>query len=67
MPRVTTEATATNLGDVIYVIGGYDEEGEGVGMVEMYNTTTNTWAENITQLPVPLHDTYALQIKEKSM
>ncbi|MDF0679536.1 MAG: kelch repeat-containing protein [Candidatus Nitrosocosmicus sp.] len=59
MPRVTTEATSTNLGDAIYVIGGYDEEGEGVGMVEMYNATSDTWAENIAQLPVPLHHTSA--------
>ena len=59
MPRLTTEATATALEDGIYVIGGYDEEGEGVGMVEMYNTTTNTWANDIAQLPLPLHHTSA--------
>src|ERR687898_3322288 len=59
MPRLTTEATATALDDGIYVIGGYDEEGEGVGMVEMYNTTTNSWANDIAQLPLPLHHTSA--------
>ena len=59
MPRLTTEATATALDDGIYVIGGYDEEGEGVGMVEMYNTTTNIWANDIAQLPLPIHHTSA--------
>ena len=35
MPRLTTEATATALEDGIYVIGGYDEEGEGVQSIVM--------------------------------
>ncbi len=55
MPSLTTETTAARIDDGIYVIGGYDEEGEGVGMVEMYNATTDTWVEGIAQLPLPLH------------
>lgn len=55
MPRLTTEATAAQIGDGIYVIGGYDQEGEGVGMVELYNATMDTWSEDISQLPLPLH------------
>jgi len=57
MPRLTTEVSAARINDGIYVIGGYDEEGEGVGMVEMYNATTDTWANDIAQLPLPLHHT----------
>ena len=59
MPRLTTEVTAARINDGIYVIGGYDEEGEGVGMVEMYNATSDTWAEDISQLPLSLHHTSA--------
>ena len=59
MPRTTTEATAATLGDIIYIIGGYDETGEGVGMVEMYNSTSDSWTSDVAQLPVPLHHTSA--------
>ena len=33
--------------------------------VEMYNTTSDTWAENIAQLPVPLHHTCAVSHQGK--
>jgi N-acetylneuraminic acid mutarotase len=65
MPRPTTEVAAAVLGDTIYVIGGYDEEGEGVGMVEVYNTTSDTWMDGIAQLPFPLHHTSAASYQGK--
>lgn len=65
MPRPTTEVAAAVLGDTIYIIGGYDEEGEGVGMVEVYNTTSDTWMDGIAQLPFPLHHTSAASYQGK--
>lgn len=65
MPRSTTEVAAAVLDDTIYIIGGYDEEGEGIGMVELYNATSDSWAEGIAQLPVPLHHTSAASYQGK--
>lgn len=59
MPRPTTEVAAAVMDDTIYIIGGYDQEGEGVGMVEVYNATSDSWAKGIAQLPFPLHHTSA--------
>jgi N-acetylneuraminic acid mutarotase len=65
MPRLTTEVAAAVLGDTIYIIGGYDEEGEGVGMVEVYNATTDSWVKGVAQLPIPLHHTSAASYQGK--
>lgn len=65
MPRPTTEVAAAVLGDTIYIIGGYDEEGEGIGMVELYNATSDSWVEGIAQLPLPLHHTSAASYQGK--
>lgn len=65
MPRATTEVAAAVIDDTIYIIGGYDEEGEGVGMVEVYNATSDSWGEGIAQLPFPLHHTSAASYQGK--
>jgi N-acetylneuraminic acid mutarotase len=65
MPRPTTEVAAAVLGDTIYIVGGYDEAGEGVGMVEVYNATSDTWMDGIAQLPVQLHHTSAASYQGK--
>ena len=65
MPRPTTEVAAAVLDNTIYVIGGYDEEGEGVGMVEVYNVTSDSWTKEISQLPLALHHTSAASYQGK--
>ena len=62
LPNPRTEVTAANLDETVYVIGGFTFDGKIADIVEMYNSTDNTWAQNIKSLPLPLHhassDTY---------
>ena len=66
LPNPRTEVTAANLDDTVYVIGGFTFDGKITDIVEMYNSTDNTWAQNIKSLPLPLHhsssDTYGGKI-----
>jgi N-acetylneuraminic acid mutarotase len=54
MPNPRTEVTATNLDEAVYVMGGFTFDGKITDIVEMYNSTDNTWAQNINSLPLPL-------------
>ena len=66
LPNPRTEVTAANLDETVYVIGGFTFDGKIADIVEMYNSTDNTWAQNIKSLPLPLHhassDTYGSKI-----
>ena len=66
MPNARTEVTAANLDAEVYVIGGFTSDGKITDIVEMYNSTDNTWTRNIKSLPLPLHhasaDVYGGQI-----
>jgi N-acetylneuraminic acid mutarotase len=55
MPTPRTEVTSANLGEDIYVIGGFTSDGETSDVVEMYNTTSDSWKTDIAPLPSPLH------------
>lgn len=55
IPNPRTEVTATNLDEAVYVMGGFTFDGKITDIVEMYNSTDNTWAQNINSLPLPLH------------
>ncbi len=50
-----TEVTAANLNENVYVIGGFTFDGKITDIVEMYNSTDNTWVQNIQSLPLTLH------------
>lgn len=55
MPTPRTEVTAVNLGDRIYVIGGFNSDGNPTDIVEAYDIRNNIWMTNVTSLPIPLH------------
>ena len=40
---------------IVYVIGGFTFDGKITDIVEMYNSTDNTWVQNIQSLPLTLH------------
>jgi len=44
MPTARQELATAVLNGKIYVIGGYDKEGNSTDTVEVYNPSTNTWA-----------------------
>ena len=58
MPTARSEIAATNIGDNIYVIGGFDGSGNALNVVEVYNVKNNSW-KSIAPLPEPLHHTAA--------
>ena len=66
LPKPRTELVAVNLGGEVYVIGGFTLDGKITEIVEMYNSTDNTWVQNIKSLPIPFHhasaDTYGGKI-----
>jgi N-acetylneuraminic acid mutarotase len=37
------------------VIGGFTNDDKVSDIVEMYNSTENTWIQNIKSIPLPLH------------
>jgi N-acetylneuraminic acid mutarotase len=53
-----TEVSATAVGDSVYVIGGFNAQGQPTDIVEVYNTKNNTWS-SAASLPHPLHHTAA--------
>lgn len=54
-PTLRTDLAATNLNEMIYIIGGYDAAGEGMDSVEVYNATNNSWSTSVASLPIPLN------------
>jgi len=54
MPTPRSEITASNIGDDIYVMGGYDKSGNTLDVVEVYNVKNNSW-KSIAPLPRVLH------------
>jgi N-acetylneuraminic acid mutarotase len=44
MPTARGGATAQTIGDLIYVAGGMNADGESVATLEIYNPATNTWS-----------------------
>lgn len=64
MPTPRTEITATNIGNDIYVIGGFGKSGKVRDTVEVYNTQNDSW-KAIAPLPQPLHHTAASNFNGK--
>ena len=64
MPTPRTEITATNIGNDIYIIGGFDKSGKVLDTVEVYNTQNDSW-KAIAPLPQPLHHTAASNFNGK--
>lgn len=58
MPTARSEVTAANIGDDIYVIGGFDGSGDVLDVVEVYTVKNNSW-KSVADLPQPLHHTAA--------
>lgn len=65
MPTPRTEVTATNIDDSIYVIGGFTSDEEITDIVEMFNSSSNSWNQDITPLPFPLHHAVANTYQDK--
>lgn len=65
MPTPRTEVTAANIDEAIYVIGGFDRNGEITDLVEMFNVTSNSWNNDVEPLPIPLHHTIASTFQDK--
>ena len=59
MPTPRTEVTAANIGDSIYVLGGFTSDSEITDIVEMFNVTSNSWNKDIDPLPIPLYHAVA--------
>ena len=47
LPNPKTEVMAANLDEAVYVIGGFTFDGKITNIVEMYNSTNNTWVQNM--------------------
>jgi hypothetical protein len=58
IPTQRTEVSATAVGDSVYVIGGFNAQGQPTNIVEVYNTKNNRWS-SAAALPHPLHHTAA--------
>jgi N-acetylneuraminic acid mutarotase len=58
IPTPRTEVSATAVGDSVYVIGGFNAQGQPTNIVEIYNTKNNTWS-SAAPLPHTLHHTAA--------
>ena len=58
MPTARSEITATNIGEDIYVIGGVDESGDALDVVEVYSVKNNSW-KSIAPLPQAVHHSAA--------
>jgi N-acetylneuraminic acid mutarotase len=64
MPTARSEITATNIGDDVYVIGGFDKSGDTLDVVEVYNVKNNSW-KSITPMPQGVHHTAAASYNGK--
>src|SRR5919199_3542885 len=58
IPTPRTEVSATAVGYSVYVIGGFNAQGQPTNIVEVYNTKNNTWS-SAAPLPHTLHHTAA--------
>jgi N-acetylneuraminic acid mutarotase len=58
IPTPRIEVSATAVGDFVYVIGGFNAQGQPTNIVEVYNTKNSTWTL-AAPLPHPLHHTAA--------
>jgi N-acetylneuraminic acid mutarotase len=58
MPTPRAEITATNIGDDIYVIGGFDESRDPSDAVEVYNVKNNSW-KSVAPVPQGVHHSAA--------
>jgi N-acetylneuraminic acid mutarotase len=65
MPNPRTEVIAASLDDDVYVIGGFTSDGMGSSLVEMYNSTADSWKTDVAPLPVPLHHASAVTFDDK--
>ena len=63
MPTPRTEVAAALLDGKIYVIGGFDSQGE-TNLVEAYDISKDFWGK-IAPLPMPLHHTGAASVGGK--
>ncbi len=64
MPTPITEITATNIGNNIYVIGGFDKTGKVLDTVQVYHIKNDSW-KAVAPLPQPLHHTAASSFNDK--
>jgi N-acetylneuraminic acid mutarotase len=64
MPTPRTEITATNIGNDIYVIGGFGKSGKVLDTVEVYNIQNDSW-KAIASLLQPLHHAAASSFNGK--
>ena len=64
MPTPRTEIAATNIGNNIYVIGGFDKTGKVLDTVEVYDIKNDSW-KAVAPLPQPLHHTAASSFNDK--
>jgi N-acetylneuraminic acid mutarotase len=64
MPTARTEVTAATVGSSIYVVGGFDVEGNTVDTVEVYDARSDTWSR-AKELPIPLHHAAAASYQGK--
>lgn len=55
LPTPRTEIIAVSLDNLVYVMGGFTNEGRITNAVEVYNTTNNLWDAKQSPLPIPLH------------
>src|ERR687883_1682307 len=58
IPTPRTEVSTTAVGDSVYVIGGFNAQGQPSNIVEIYHTKNNTWS-SAAPLPHTLHHTAA--------
>jgi len=56
MPTARTEVAGAVLDGKIYVIGGFEEQGEATDIVEVYDPQTDRW-DRVSPLPIPLEHT----------
>lgn len=54
MPTARSEIAAANIGNDIYVVGGFDGSGEASDVVEFYDIKNNSW-KSTAPLPQALH------------
>lgn len=64
MPTARSELAVTNIGEDIYVVGGLDQHGDPMDIVEVYNVKNNSW-KSVASLPRELHHTAAASFNGK--
>ncbi len=64
MPTPRSEVVTVNLGDKIYVIGGFDKNDQPTDVIEVYDPANNSW-EVSSSIPKILHHAGAASFEEK--